>query len=118
MGLLPFDIKSFEELMASVLSLMFIYTVGYIYRKHYQYGLKKIEYKNLVLLTVLIVVNSVVVITIANVAIGTSYLLTENVIFFYLLLVPFAAFYMIENQLSIIMRYSIVIFIIAISIIL
>ncbi len=118
LGLLPFDIKSFEELMASVLSLMFIYTVGYIYRKHYQYGLKKIEYKNLVLLTVLIVVNSVVVITIANVAIGTSYLLTENVIFFYLLLVPFAAFYMIENQLSIIMRYSIVIFIIAISIIL
>ena len=45
LGLLPFDIKSFEELMASVLSLMFIYTVGYIYRKHYQYGLKKIEYK-------------------------------------------------------------------------
>lgn len=68
LGLLPFGIKSFEELMASVLSLMFIYTVGYIYRKHYQYGLKKIEYKNLVLLTVLIVVNSVVVITIANVA--------------------------------------------------
>ena len=41
LGLLPFGIKSFEELMASVLSLMFIYTVGYIYRKHYQYGLKK-----------------------------------------------------------------------------
>ena len=67
-GLLPFGIKSFEELMASVLSLMFIYTVGYIYRKHYQYGLKKIEYKNLVLLTVLIVVNSIVVMTVAQVA--------------------------------------------------
>ena len=67
-GLLPFGIKSFEELMASVLSLMFIYTVGYIYRKHYQYGLKKIEYKNLVLLTVLIVVNSIVVMTVAKVA--------------------------------------------------
>ena len=67
-GLLPFDIKSFEELMASVLSLMFIYTVGYIYKKHYQYGLKKIEYKNLVLLTVLIVVNSIVVMTVAKVA--------------------------------------------------
>ena len=67
LGLLPFDIKSFEELMASVLSLMFIYTVGYIYRKHYQYGLKKIEYKNLVLLTVLIVVNSIVVMTVAKV---------------------------------------------------
>ena len=47
---------------------MFIYTVGYIYRKHYQYGLKKIEYKNLVLLTVLIVVNSIVVMTVAKVA--------------------------------------------------
>ena len=68
LGLLPFGIKSFEELMASVLSLMFIYTVGYIYRKHYQYGLKKIEYKNLVLLTVLIVVNSIVVMTVAKVA--------------------------------------------------
>ena len=45
-------------------------------------------------------------------------MLTENVIFLYLLLVPFATFYMIENKLSIIMRYSIVIFIIAISIIL
>lgn len=67
-GLLPISFKSFEELMASVLSLIFIYMVGYIYRKHYQYGLKKIEYKNLVLLTVLIVVNSIVVITIANVA--------------------------------------------------
>ena len=55
---------------------------------------------------------------IITVVIGTSYLLTENVIFLYLLLVPFAAFYMIENKLSVIMRYSIVIFIIAISIIL
>ena len=55
---------------------------------------------------------------IITVVIGTSYLLTENVIFLYLLLVPFAAFYMIENKLSIIMRYSIVIFIIAISIML
>ena len=55
---------------------------------------------------------------IITVAIGTSYLLTENVIFLYLLLVSFVVFYMIENQLSIIMRYSIVIFIIAIRILL
>ncbi len=66
--LLSVSLKSVEEFMASILSLIFIYVLGYIYRKHYKYGLKKIEYKNLLLLTALIVVNTVVVLVVAKVA--------------------------------------------------
>ena len=65
---------------------------------------------------------------IITVAIGTSYFLTENVILVIACFAgwlyqayeeaSFVVFYMIENQLSIIMRYSIVIFIIAIRILL
>nr|WP_302627286.1 hypothetical protein [uncultured Eubacterium sp.] len=66
--LLSVSLKSVEEFMASILSLIFIYVLGYIYRKHYKYGLKKIEYKNLSLLTALVVVNTVVVLVVAKVA--------------------------------------------------
>ncbi|WP_455950777.1 GHKL domain-containing protein [Eubacterium sp.] len=66
--LLSVSLKSVEEFMASILSLIFMYVLGNIYRKHYKYGLKKIEYKNLLLLTALIVVNTVVVLVVAKVA--------------------------------------------------
>lgn len=66
--ILSINLESIEELTASVLSLIFMYVLGYIYRKYYQYGLKKIEYKNLSLLTALIVVNTVVVLVVAKVA--------------------------------------------------
>lgn len=67
-GLLSVGLKNVEEFMASILSLIFMYVLGNIYRKHYKYGLKKIEYKNLLLLTALIVVNTVVVLVVAKVA--------------------------------------------------
>ena len=66
--LLSVSLKSVEEFMASILSLIFMYVLGNIYRKHYKYGLKKIEYKNLSLLTALVVVNTVVVLVVAKVA--------------------------------------------------
>lgn len=67
-GLLSVKFDNVEELTASILSLVFMYLLGYIYREHYQYGLKKIEYKNLLLFTTLIVVNTVVVLIVAKVA--------------------------------------------------
>lgn len=67
-GLLSVGLKNVEEFVASILSLIFMYVLGNIYRKHYKYGLKKIEYKNLLLLTALIVVNTVVVLVVAKVA--------------------------------------------------
>lgn len=68
LGLLSVSLKNVEEFVASILSLIFMYVLGNIYRRHYKYGLKKIEYKNLLLLTALIVVNTVVVLVVAKVA--------------------------------------------------
>lgn len=63
------DMIYVEEFVVSICSLLFMHILGYIYNKNYKYEIKKIEYKSLILLTALIIVNTVVVLIVAKVAV-------------------------------------------------
>lgn len=66
-SLLKQNNKQIEELMASTISLLFVFTIGRIYRKRYNVGIKNIGFVKLFLFTILAVADTLTVMSLGTI---------------------------------------------------